>query len=254
MNDYRRHDNRAVDELRKIQIEVGIAPYAPGSVLVSYGRTKVICAATIEKRTTSWTQNQVKKQGWINAEYSMLPYSTVNRKSRTSLKDGRSIEIQRLIGRSLRAVADLDNLLGHTMWIDCDVLQADGGTRTAAITGGYIAARLAVSQFIQKGILIKNPFRDAVAAISVGLIDNHRVIDLDCIEDNRAMVDFNVVMTGLGSFIEIQGAGEGCTFSDQQLHEMLSLARQGIATLSTIQQQVISQEILKLTIHTSKTY
>ena len=249
MSNYQRHENRAYNELRNIKLEVDIANYASGSVLVSYGNTSVICAASIENKIPGWMHQKKASGGWITAEYSMLPYSTVDRniRSRTRGKiDGRTIEIQRLIGRALRAVADLEKMPGYTLWLDCDVLQADGGTRTASITGGYVAARLAVARYLQEGKLKHNPFRDSVSAVSVGLLNGLEILDLDYSEDYNAQVDFNVIMTGLGGFVEIQGAGEGTVFTELQLQKLLHLAKSGINTLSTIQQQTISQEILKL--------
>ena len=190
-------------------------------------------------------QNKTEK-GWITAEYSMLPYSTQERTVRAASRgklDGRTVEIQRLIGRSLRAVADLDKLPGYTMWIDCDVLQADGGTRTASITGAYVAARLAVEKLIADGLLTENPFRDSVAAVSVGIYQNQEILDLDYSEDSNASVDLNVVMTGNSQFVELQGTGEETTFSHEQLSRLIDLAKTGIEHLTRLQEKVIAAHL-----------
>jgi len=242
-----RHDGRRSDQLRPIQFEVGIAPHATGSVLVSFGQTRVICAAMIEPKVPAWMRQQGVKGGWLTAEYAMLPYSTLDRKSRDSSRgkpDGRSVEIQRLIGRALRAVIDLDKLGENTLWIDCDVLQADGGTRTASITGAYVAARLAVQKLIDAKRIAENPFRDSVAAVSVGIVKGAPVLDLDYIEDRDAEVDANVVMTGSGQFVEVQGAGEEATFTHDQLQSLLGLATGGLKTLAAQQQTVIARALL----------
>ncbi len=199
------------DQLRNITFETGIAPHATGSVLIGFGATRVICAATIEPGVPTWMKQQGVKGGWLTAEYSMLPYSTLERKSRDISRgkiDGRTVEIQRLIGRSLRAIIDLEKLGQNTLWVDCDVLQADGGTRTAAITGAYLAARLAVQKLIDNKKIAENPLADSVAAVSVGVFDGRELLDLAYVEDRDASVDFNVVMTGRGQFVEVQGSGE----------------------------------------------
>ncbi|MDD5502389.1 MAG: ribonuclease PH [Candidatus Thermoplasmatota archaeon] len=237
-----RSDGRACGELRKISFETGIAPNATGSVLVSFGNTKVICAATAEKRVPPWMNALEPPKGWMSAEYSMLPYSTLQRKQRASSAgkvDGRSVEIQRLIGRSLRAVADLEKTPGWTLWIDCDVLQADGGTRTASISGAYVAAKIAVKKLMASGELAADPFVDSVAAVSVGMFGGRHVLDLPYEEDKDADVDANVVMTGSGRFVEIQASGEEATFDDSQLAELLGLARGGIAEISRLQSEAI---------------
>ncbi|MCH6256055.1 ribonuclease PH [Puniceicoccaceae bacterium K14] len=247
MSSFSRPDGRACDELRPITFEANIAPNATGSVLVSFGNTKVICGASIEKRVPGWMRQQNVEGGWLTAEYSMLPYSTHDRKQRDSSRgkqDGRSVEIQRLIGRSLRAVIDLKKLPGHTLWVDCDVLQADGGTRTASITGAYLAARLAVQKLIDGGSLKENPFNDSIAAISVGIYEDHAVLDLPYIEDRDASVDFNVVMTGKGQYVEIQGTGEEATFSEEQLADQLALAKKGVKELSAMQAAFLTKELL----------
>jgi len=194
-----RADGRSADQLRPVSFEPNFAPHATGSVLVRYGCTQVICAATIEAGVPTWMKQQGVKGGWLTAEYSMLPYSTHERKGRDINKgrlDGRTVEIQRLIGRSLRAAVDLDKLGSNTLWLDCDVLQADGGTRTAAITGAYVATRLAVQKLLDAGRLRESPLSDSVAAVSVGMFGGEALLDLAYVEDKDAAVDFNVVMTG----------------------------------------------------------
>ena len=242
MLNFLRPDGRKHDELRPISFEAGIAPYATGSVLVSFGQTKVICAATIENKVPRWMQAQGVKGGWLTAEYSMLPYSTLERKDRDisrGKQDGRGIEIQRLIGRSLRAVLDLSKLKDRTLWIDCDVLQADGGTRTASITGAYVAAKMAVDRLIRDNVLTENPFVDSVAAVSVGVFFDEEVLDLNYQEDKDASVYANIVMTGSGKFVEVQSSGEEATFDDNQLQNLLKLARKGINELTALQQKAI---------------
>lgn len=240
-----RPDNRKPDELRPVSIEAGIAPHATGSTLISCGDTRVICAAMLEPRVPTWMRRQRVEGGWITAEYSLLPYSTITRKDRDSSRgriDGRSIEIQRLIGRAMRAVTDLMKLPGYTLWIDCDVLQADGGTRTAAITGAYVAARLAVAKLIAEEKLSQNPFLDSVAAVSVGIYRGQAILDLNYLEDRDASVDCNIVMTGSGEFVEIQSAGEEATFSRAQSDQLLDLACLGIARLTEFQCEVIGAD------------
>lgn len=247
MSSFSRPDGRACDELRAISFEPDFAPHATGSVLVSFGNTKVICGATLENKVPGWMRAQNVEGGWLTAEYSMLPYSTHDRKQRDSSKgrlDGRSVEIQRLIGRSLRAVLDLKKLPGHTLWVDCDVLQADGGTRTASITGAFLAARLAVQKLIDEEKLKENPFRDSVAAISVGIFEENAVLDLPYIEDRDASVDFNVVMTGQGEYVEIQGTGEEATFTEDQLAQLMTLAKKGLKEISAMQAAFLSQSLL----------
>jgi ribonuclease PH len=203
----------------------------------------VICAVTIEESVPKWMQSQKVTGGWMTAEYSMLPYSTLDRKPRDISKlklDGRSQEIQRLIGRSLRAAVDLEKLGARTMWIDCDVLQADGGTRTAAITGAYVAVSLALRGLIAEGKLIESPLRAAVAAVSVGVYDGHPVLDLNYPEDRDAEVDMNLVMDSKGQFIELQASGEESTFSSTHLAAMLDLGRKGIAELLTHQEAALN--------------
>ncbi len=241
---FQRPDYRNPDELRNITIEPNIAPYAHGSVLISFGNTKVICSAMLEKKTPKWMQIQGVEGGWITAEYSMLPYSTLERKPRDISQgklDGRTVEIQRLIGRALRAVVNLKKLPGYTLWVDCDVLQADGGTRTAAVTGAYVAARLAVEKLVKEEQLKESPFTDSVAAVSVGIFQQIAVLDLNYVEDKDADVDFNVVMTGSGKFVELQAMGEESAFSDEQLTELITLAKQGIKEITKIQETSITK-------------
>ncbi len=244
-----RSNNRDLNQLREIKLTPGIAPYASGSVLAEFGQTKVICAVTVDKKVPRWMIQQGVSGGWITAEYSMLPYSTLDRKIRDSARgriEGRTMEIQRLIGRSLRAVANLKKLPGLSLWIDCDVLQADGGTRTAAITGAYTAAQLAVNQLLVTGNLKENPFRDSIAAVSAGIYCGQEILDLDYVEDRDAAADFNIVMTGSGEFVEVQGSGEEATFNRAQLDSLLDLARKGIAELTVLQNRTIEEELQKI--------
>lgn len=237
-----RPDGREVDQLREIKFEPNFAPNATGSVLVSFGNTKVICAATAEKRVPTWMNALEPPKGWLSAEYSMLPYSTLTRKQRATSAnkvDGRSVEIQRLIGRSLRAVMDLEKIAGVTIWIDCDVLQADGGTRTASISGAYVAAKLAVKKLLASGDIAEDPFMDSVAAVSVGMLGGREILDLPYAEDKDADVDANIVMTGRGRFVEIQASGEEATFDSDELAELLKLARGGIAKITELQNAAI---------------
>lgn len=243
-----RADGRKFDQLRPITLEANIAPHASGSVLIGFGHTRVICAATIEPKVPSWMRQQGVTGGWLTAEYSMLPYSTHDRKQRDISKgkiDGRTVEIQRLIGRSLRAIIDLQKLGDNTLWIDCDVLQADGGTRTASITGAYLAARLAIQKLLDAKKISENPLTDSVAAVSVGLFNSQQLLDLNYIEDKDAAVDFNVVMTGKGQFVEVQGTGEESTFSQEQLDGLLGLARKGLQELAGIQSAFLAKQLLK---------
>lgn len=242
-----RADGRQADQLRKITFEANIAPHASGSVLVSFGCTRVICAATIEPKVPTWMRQQGVPGGWLTAEYSMLPYSTLDRKQRDSSKgkvDGRSVEIQRLIGRSLRAVIDLQKLGENTLWVDCDVLQADGGTRTASITGAYLAARLAVQKLLDANKIKENPISDSIAAVSVGICGGHELLDLAYVEDKDAEVDANVVMTGRGQFVEVQSSGEESTFSPEQLQGMLTLAQKGLKELASLQTAFLTKQLL----------
>ncbi len=241
-----RFDGRRNDELRPITFENGPAPYAAGSVLARFGNTQVICAATIEPKVPVWMRQQGVAGGWLTAEYSMLPYSTLERKARDISRgklDGRTVEIQRLIGRSLRAILDLQKLGDNTLWIDCDVLQADGGTRTASITGAYLAARLAVQKLIDDRRIAGNPIAGSVAAVSVGLLAGQELLDLAYVEDKDAEVDFNVVMTGCGQFVEVQGTGEEATFSHEQLQHLLALAGKGLRELAGLQTAFLAKHL-----------
>lgn len=238
-----RHDGRRNDQLRPLSFIPNIAPHSTGSVLVAAGDTRVICSAMIEESVPSWMKAQKVPGGWLTAEYAMLPYSTLDRKPRDSAKgrlDGRSVEIQRLIGRSLRAVIDLDLLGPRTLCIDCDVLQADGGTRTASITGACVAAAMAVEQLIARGRLTKSPIKKLIAAVSVGVVQGEALLDLNYLEDKDAAVDMNLVMTEDGQFVEVQGCGEEQTFSEAELAAMLALGKKGIAELITAQRAAIS--------------
>ena len=238
-----RPSGRETDQMREVTFKTGIAPHANGSVLCSFGNTQVICAAMIEDRIPGWMRQQKIEGGWLTAEYSMLPYSTLTRKDRPisrGKQDGRNIEIQRLIGRSLRAVLDLKKLPEKTLWIDCDVLRADGGTRTASITGAWLATRIAVNELLEKGALSEDPIRDHLAAISVGVYNDRCLLDLDYPEDRDATVDANVVMTGSGHFVEVQASGEEAVFSRQQLDDLLLLAEKGIGELVELQKSALS--------------
>jgi ribonuclease PH len=239
-----RLDGRLPDQIRPIAFTPGIAPHATGSVLVAFGNTRVICAATIEESIPRWMKDQSVPGGWITAEYSMLPYSTLDRKPRDISKgrpDGRGIEIQRLIGRSLRAAVDLVALGPRTLWIDCDVLQADGGTRTASITGACVAIELAAQKLIAAGKLPASPLRKFIAAISVGIVAGRPLLDLDYSEDKDAAVDFNLVLTEDAQFVEIQGSGEESTFSDAEFQSMLTLGKQGVAELIALQRDAVAK-------------
>ena len=238
-----RFGGRAADQIRPVSFELGIAPNASGSVLVAMGNTRVICAVMIEETVPRWMKEQGVTGGWLTAEYSMLPYSTNTRKPRDITKgrlDGRSTEIQRLIGRSLRAVVDLEKLGPRTMWIDCDVLQADGGTRTAAITGASLAVAVACRRLAEEKKVDAPPIRKLVAAVSAGVLNGQPVLDLNYEEDKDVSVDFNLVATEDGEFVELQGSGEETTFSGEQLSEMLTLGKKGIAELITAQRAVLA--------------
>lgn len=237
-----RPDLRKPDQMRPVSFIPDFAPNATGSVLVSFGSTRVICAATLERKVPTWMMQQKVGGGWITAEYSLLPYSTGERKARDITRgklDGRTVEIQRLIGRAIRAVTDLKKLPGMTLWIDCDVVQADGGTRTASITGAYVAACMAVNRLMKSGDIKENPFVDSVAAVSVGVWNGLEVLDLNYAEDKDAEVDANVVMTGMGRFVETQVAGEEATFERAQLDRLLILAESGIRSIADAQSAVI---------------
>ena len=241
---FTRPSGREFDQMRNVDFSSGIAPHANGSVLCSFGNTQVICAAMIEDRVPGWMRQQKVEGGWLTAEYNMLPYSTLYRKDRPSSKgkqDGRNIEIQRLIGRSLRAVLDLKKFPDKTLWIDCDVLRADGGTRTASITGAWLATRIAINDLLNRGKLQEDPVTDHLAAISVGIYKDTSILDLDYPEDRDASVDANIVMTGKGEFVEIQSTGEEATYNRKQLDEMLILAEKGIKELAEKQNTFLLQ-------------
>ena len=227
-----RLDGRARDELREVRIKPGFMEFAEGSVLIRMGRTAVVCAATVDERVPSFLRG--RGRGWVTAEYAMLPRATSVRTPRESVTGhpaGRTHEIQRLIGRSLRAVTDLSRLGERTIIMDCDVLQADGGTRAAAITGAYVALRQALDGLVRNRALPEIPLKGAVAAVSVGLVDGEALLDLSYEEDCRAQVDFNVVMTDAGELVEVQGAAEGAPFSRQTMDSLVTLAEKGIAVL-----------------------
>src|SRR5277367_5571200 len=239
-----RADGRAANQLRPLRFQNGIAPYATGSTLIEWGNTRVICGVTIEESVPRWMKEQGVTGGWITAEYSMLPYSTLTRKPRDIAKgklDGRSSEIQRLIGRSLRASLDLQKLGARTICVDCDVLQADGGTRTAAITGAFVALSLAVKKLIAEKKLTESPILHAVAAASVGIVNGVPLLDLCYTEDVAAAVDMNLVMNSAGEFIELQGSGEEATFTESQLADLLALGKTGIKDLLIAQEKALAQ-------------
>ncbi len=238
-----RKDGRRNDEIRPVKITRDFIKSAEGSVLIEVGETKVICTASIEERVPSFLKDTGR--GWITAEYGMLPRATSTRSMReaaTGRIGGRTQEIQRLIGRSLRAVIDLDAIGERTIWIDCDVIQADGGTRTASITGGFIALADAIRYAIRNGIIERNPIKDMLSAISVGIVDGEPMLDLCYEEDFKAEVDMNVVMTGSGTFVEVQGTAEGEPFSRDVLNRLLDLAEKGIKELIRIQKEVIDED------------
>jgi ribonuclease PH len=237
-----RIDGRTAAQLRQTKLETDFLLTAEGSVVISVGHTRVLCAATVEDGVPGFLRG--KGSGWVTAEYSMLPRATVTRTPREVVKgrqSGRTMEIQRLIGRSLRAVVDTALLGERTVVVDCDVLQADGGTRTAAITGAYVALGIAVKKMISSGVLKKSPFRDSVAATSVGIVKGVPVLDLCYEEDSAADVDMNLVMTGAGKFIEVQATAEQIPFDDPQLGAMIELARAGIQELIGLQNEALSR-------------
>ena len=232
-----RSDGRETNELRPVRIVSGAQKFAEGSVLIETGKTRVLCAASVEEGVRSFLRGTGK--GWVTAEYAMLPRSTNTRTPRASREGGRVHEIQRLIGRSLRAVTDLSLLGERTLTVDCDVLQADGGTRTAAITGAYVALHQALSGLVQREVIPAIPIKSAVAAVSVGTVDGGVLLDLCYEEDARAGADFNIVMTDQGEFVEVQGTAEGQTFSKATLDEMLQLGETGISELFQFQRDAI---------------
>jgi ribonuclease PH len=237
-----RTDGRAATELRPVAFELGFQEWADGSVLFSMGKTRVLCAASIAEETPRWLRGTGR--GWVTGEYSMLPASTNERTQREVNRGrpgGRTQEIQRLIGRALRSVTDLDRMGERMVTIDCDVLQADAGTRTASITGGYIALALALGKLHAAGVVPDDLLTDSVAAVSVGLLDGEALLDLCYEEDAKAEVDFNVVMTGSGALVEVQGTAEGAPFSRPQLDALLDLAADGIADLSKVQRDALER-------------
>lgn len=236
-----RHDHRAGNELRPVTIETDYLIHPEGSVLISVGNTKVICTATVEDRVPPFLRGSGK--GWVTAEYSMLPRATGQRTQREATRGklgGRTMEIQRLIGRALRAVVDLEALGEKTIWIDCDVIQADGGTRTASITGAFVAMAIATQKIAEKHKLKKFPITDFLGATSVGVLgEGQLVLDLDYVEDSSAAVDMNVVMTGAGAFVELQGTGEEATFTRDEMNGLVTLAEEGIMQLFAYQKEVL---------------
>src|SRR3989441_1568349 len=241
-----RSDNRAPDQMRPVSIVPNYINTAEGSVLIELGNTRVICTASVEETVPAFLRNSGK--GWISSEYAMLPRSTLTRTPREVTKgrpSGRTHEIQRLIGRSLRAVVDLDRLGERTIWIDCDVIQADGGTRTASITGAFLALGLALEKLVEAGTLTSVPLKDFVAAVSVGIVDGEILLDLSYEEDSRADVDMNFVMTAGHKLVEVQATAERQVFDETQLAKMLALARQGVQSLIAKQQAVLSALTLR---------
>jgi ribonuclease PH len=239
-----RHDGRAPGDLRTVSIEPGFVRSADGSALMVQGGTRVICTASVEESVPKWMAG--RGRGWVTAEYGMLPASTGQRKQRDVSKgrpDGRTVEIQRLIGRALRGVIDFERLGERTVWIDCDVLEADGGTRCAAITGGYVALELALRGLIEKGLLTELPLNGSVAAVSCGVVEGVPVLDLDYPEDSSAEVDMNVVMTGEGGLVEVQATGERTPLSRTSLDELLGLAAAGIERLREAQVASVSAAV-----------
>lgn len=235
-----RADGRAADELRRVKITPDFIPTAEGSVLIEAGQTRVIVTATVEDSVPSFLKGTGK--GWVTGEYGMLPRSTEERTPRESTRgrqSGRTLEIQRMIGRTLRAVTDLKALGERTVWLDCDVIQADGGTRTASVTGGFVALALALERMVAAGILRAVPLFDCLAAISVGIVDNQLLLDLAYDEDSRAQVDMNVVMTGGGRFVEVQASAEGRPYTEQELQQLISIAAGGIRRLIETQQELL---------------
>jgi len=236
-----RPSRRAADEMRKVTIERAVARYAEGSCLVRFGETHVLCAASLEDKPPPWLRGQGR--GWVTAEYAMLPRATstrTRRESTTGKVSGRTQEIQRLIGRSLRAVVDLPRLGERQITIDCDVLQADGGTRTAAITGAWVALNDCIKWMVQRSILKESPLKDHVAAVSCGIVKGEAALDLDYAEDSSAETDANFVMTGAGGLVEVQGSAEGAPFSEAELLKLLALARGGIERLVALQKAALA--------------
>jgi ribonuclease PH len=240
-----RPDGRESDELRPVEMIPGFTPHAEGSCLISLKGTRVLCNLTIEQGVPRWMQQQAKPGGWITAEYSMLPRSTLQRTPREFTPGGRTMEIRRLIGRSLRAAVNLEALGAYTLTVDCDVLQADGGTRTAAITGGYVALALGLKKYRALGLIPKEALTKAGAAVSVGIVHGAPCLDLCYEEDSIAEVDSNIVMTGKGEFVEIQGTAEAKPFNKQTWNALVDLASKGIQELLSIQQSVLSNILVE---------
>ena len=244
MSSTARRDGRTPEQLRPVRITTDYLLTAEGSALIEFGNTRVLCAASIEESVPSFMRNSGK--GWVTAEYSMLPRATATRSPREVAKgrqSGRTLEIQRLIGRSLRTVVNMEVLGERSIILDCDVIQADGGTRTASITGAWVAMAIAVKKFIKFGAIKRNPLIDSVGAVSVGIVGGAPMLDLNYEEDSQAGVDMNVVLTGAGKFVEVQATGEKVTFDDPELAAMISLARKGIAELRELQMQAIGGQI-----------
>ena len=237
-----RAEGRNPKQLRPIRFQNDIAPHAAGSTLIEWGNTRVICGVTVEETVPRWMKEQKIAGGWLTAEYAMLPYSTLERKPRDSARgkiDGRSQEIQRLIGRAMRAALNLEKLGERTVWVDCDVLQADGGTRAAAITGAYVALAMAMQNLLVEGKLKEDPVLHAIAAVSVGIVNGQPLLDLCYAEDVAATVDMNLVMNSAGEFIEVQGSGEEASFSEKQLNDLLALGKTGIQELLVAQEKAL---------------
>lgn len=237
-----RKDGRKNDELRQVRITPDFVKYPLGSVLVEFGDTKILCAASADNVQPRWMRDQKRPGGWISCEYSMMPFSSPERMVRESTRGrigGRTHEIQRMIGRAVRAVVDLESIGPRTIWIDCEVLQADGGTRTASVTGSFVALRLALRRMAAEGLLERNPLREALAAVSVGKVDGEILLDLDYEEDCRAQVDMNLVVTESGRFIEIQGTAETEPFTAEEMASLTAMARSGIAALIETQKRAL---------------
>ncbi|MFZ5952758.1 MAG: ribonuclease PH [Candidatus Rifleibacteriota bacterium] len=240
-----RYDGRDYNQLRPVTIETGYVKYPHGSALICFGDTRVLCTVQVEEKVPSFVENRAKPQGWITAEYALMPAAGLVRNERAgygkaSVK-GRVYEIQRLIGRSMRCALDLEKLGARTLMIDCDVIQADGGTRTASITGAMVALEMAVKKLMQEGKLTENPIIKRIAAVSIGLVDGKPCLDLDYKEDSKAETDLNLVMCRDGGFIEVQGTGEEATFTRQQLNQMLDMGEDGIRKLFELQDQAIAK-------------
>ena len=238
-----RADGRSANQLRPLRFQNHIAPHATGSTLIEWGNTRVICGVTVEENVPRWMKEKKVSGGWLTAEYSMLPYSTLERKPRDISKgklDGRASEIQRLIGRAMRAAIDLEKIGMRTVCVDCDVLQADGGTRTAAITGAFVALSLTMKKLIAEKKITENPILKSVAAVSVGIVNGQPLLDLCYTEDVIATVDMNLVINSAGEFIELQGSGEEATFTEKQLADLLALGKSGIHELLIAQEKALA--------------